>query len=235
MSSKDMLALTGVLVNDTCIDDMTLVSCMQSCDDGYIYIAEDAAASLKSVVHEYLPHRLAERQSGRVIVTGDQEFFDEGLRRFSDAARRLTTFSHPAVAAVEGLWSRNGTFYVQTTWHEGQSLWQRLALSREPVTPETLDQWLITCADVLQALREQGIEHASLIPHRMFLTEATGQLMVPVLNSGPRTEDDHAGESRSPGISPAGSAQERSPGGLADQLQGGALRRRCANRLAAPA
>ena len=47
-----------------------------------------------------------------------------------------------------------------------------------------------------------------------------------------RSRADDAGESRSPGISPAGSAEERSPGGLADQLQGGALRSRGADRSA---
>ena len=48
---------------------------------------------------------------------------------------------------------------------------------------------------------------------------------------GLRSRADDAGESRSPGISSAGSAQERSPGGLADQLQGGALRRTEATTL----
>ena len=42
---------------------------------------------------------------------------------------------------------------------------------------------------------------------------------------GLRSRADDAGEPRSPGIPSAGSAQERSPGGIADQLQGGALRR----------
>ena len=52
---------------------------------------------------------------------------------------------------------------------------------------------------------------------------------------GLRTRADDAREPGSPGVSPAGSAEERPAGGTADQFQGGALRSRGTDRAAARA
>ena len=57
-------------------------------------------------------------------------------------------------------------------------------------------------------------------------------MRIPAVWEGFEPGADDAGESRSPGVSPGGSAEERPAGGPADQFQGGTLRRRGADRAA---
>jgi serine/threonine protein kinase len=134
---------------------------------GIVYLAFDHALEREVAIREYLPPALAARLDGpragprsRALAAA----YDDGLRAFVDAGRRLAQLDAPGLLRVHRVWEDNGTAYVATPLVDGRTLaeWRR-AQSAPPdeASAQGLLRALLAAVD---ALHRAGGTHGAIAP-----------------------------------------------------------------------
>ncbi len=152
----------GALIEQTCLDGMTLTEFLYQTDSCHVYQAHDSSTQARATVYEYFPKSLASRdEEGQVSPNANAlTQFEGGRRQFVAAGECLAALKNPALPVVEGVWSKNGSSYVQTAHYDGVTLWEYRVERAVHVPQLMLDSWLLACADALTVLTEHGIVHS---------------------------------------------------------------------------
>jgi Tol biopolymer transport system component len=93
---------------------------------------------------------------------------DAWLRRFEREARAAGSLNHPNILVVFDVGTQDGMPYLVSELLEGQTLEQRLATGRLPVS-RAID-YARQLADGLSAVHDKGITHRDLKPGNIFIT-----------------------------------------------------------------
>lgn len=119
---------------------------------GEVYLAQDQRLNRK-VALKLLP----------VSFTTDLD----RLRRFEQEARAASALNHPNIITIYEIQEFEGSHVIATEFVEGETLRQRLARSRLPLS-ETLNI-SIQIADALSAAHKAGIVHRDIKPENVML------------------------------------------------------------------
>lgn len=139
---------------------------------GITYLAEDTQLGALRAIKEYLPGDLAHRSTGMTVHARSGaavEDFAWGLQRFLDEARTLACFEgHPNIVRVSHIIEENGTAYMVMSYHEGETLDERL--EREG-TPDADTLWRIfdPVLDGLAEVHGADMLHRDVKPANIYL------------------------------------------------------------------
>lgn len=141
---------------------------------GVNYLARNRVSSEHVVIKEYLPSMLAWRaSSGSTVVPKaprHEEAFKAGLRAFTNEARLLASFEHPAVVRVLRHWKENGTAYMAMPALDGTTL--RRVVTEHGAAPDEaeLRGWLRPVLDGLDELHAANCVHGDVTPDSVLIT-----------------------------------------------------------------
>ena len=133
---------------------------------GVVYRARQRYLGTLVAVKEYLPATVAVRTEGKVCPRNPSAAadYEEGLRRFTDEARRLVQFrSHPGVVTCVGFFEERGTAYMAMEYEEGLPL-SELLTKREAAGSPLDERELLRLAE--QILESLAVVHQAAVLHR---------------------------------------------------------------------
>lgn len=154
--------------------DYEVVGVVHDGSHGVNYLARHRVGGEHAVIKEYLPSMLAWRAAGGATVVPKaprhEEAFKAGLRAFTNEARLLASFEHPAVVRVLRYWKENGTAYMAMPVLDGATL--RRVVTEHGAAPDEaeLRRWLAPVLDGLDALHAAHCVHGDLSPDSLMIT-----------------------------------------------------------------
>ena len=144
---------------------------------GITYVGWDLNLEMKVAVKEYYPNGFVSRDHERTntltIFTGSQgEFFQKGLEKFVDEARRLAKFwGFPGIVSVKDYFQENKTAYIVMEFVQGQTL--KELLKQRPGKRLPAAEVFAMMRPVMQSLEEihkAGLIHRDISPDNLMVS-----------------------------------------------------------------
>ncbi|MEE4173352.1 MAG: SUMF1/EgtB/PvdO family nonheme iron enzyme [Xanthomonadales bacterium] len=167
--------------------------------DAIHYRVVDMALGKTFELKEFAPSQLDPRRAGDGSVEIDEEnrgAFVEARKRFLEAARQTGRLDHPALPQVLRIIEAGGTVYQLRPDAPGKPL-ARLLEEGETLDADDCRDALMTCADALVQLHEQGRVHGNLSPESVW-QRAEGGWLLRGLGSGTGVATSEAGPEIAP-------------------------------------
>ncbi|MCR5121469.1 MAG: serine/threonine protein kinase, partial [Ruminococcus sp.] len=141
---------------------------------GVTYIGWDCLLETKVAIKEYLPSEFSTRVIGQTEVTvfsGDkQEQFADGLRKFTDEAKKLAKYhSLNGIVKIFDSIETNNTAYIIMELLEGETLAEMLKREERFSENKTMEM-MIPIIESLDLIHNDGIIHRDIAPDNIFVT-----------------------------------------------------------------
>ena len=142
---------------------------------GVTYAGWDEKLEQRVAIKEYLPNEFSTRVPGqtRLTVSGgvNREYFNAGLDRFIDEAKRLSKFQQEeGIVRVFDCIAANETAYMIMEYLEGETL-SELLRGEGTLTEQEAVSILMPVMRSLETVHRSGIIHRDIAPDNIFLTE----------------------------------------------------------------
>lgn len=144
---------------------------------GITYLGWDLNLDVKLAIKEYYPNGYVIREAtcGPTVsvMTGSRaEFFQKGLAKFVDEAKRLGKFwGLPGIVAVKDYFQANHTAYIVMEYAEGETLKEVLAKNNGRLQPEVIFGMLQPLFESLDTVHKAGIIHRDISPDNIMVDE----------------------------------------------------------------
>ncbi|MDE2835821.1 MAG: serine/threonine-protein kinase [Bacteroidota bacterium] len=167
---------------------------------GVVYRAIHRELGADVAIKEFFPSELAVRvdQTVRPSRSEHESPFEDGLRRFSEEAKRLEAFRDcPSVVTCRDLFRANGTAYMVMDYIHGlplSALLERREAGGEPFTQQDLLDVIEPLLAGLQVVHESGVYHRDIKPSNILIRQADNQ---PVLIDFGAAKQETAGLTKS--------------------------------------
>ncbi len=159
---------------------------------GITYVGWDLNLEMKIAIKEYFPNGFVTRNSGYdktvTVLTGQKgDFFQRGLDKFVDEARRLGKFwGLPGIVSVKDYFQENKTGYIVMEFAQGQTL--KNILKNTPDGRLSADQVFEMMKPVMKSLEKvhkAGLIHRDISPDNLMVDqEPDGSLTVKLIDFG---------------------------------------------------
>lgn len=159
---------------------------------GITYIGWDLNLEMKIAVKEYYPNGLVTRNCAYdrtvTMLTGQKTaFFQSGLEKFVDEARRLGKFWRlPGIVAVKDYFQENKTGYIVMEFARGQTL--KDILKKQPDSRLPADQVFEMMRPVIKSMEtvhKAGLIHRDISPDNLMVDDADdGSIEVKLIDFG---------------------------------------------------
>ena len=151
---------------------------------GVVYRAIHRELGADVAIKEFFPSELAVRvdQTVQPSRSEHESPFEDGLRRFSEEAKRLEAFRDcPSVVTCRDLFRANGTAYMVMDYIHGlplSALLERREAGGEPFTQQDLLDVIEPLLAGLQVVHESGVYHRDIKPSNILIRQADNQPML---------------------------------------------------------
>lgn len=142
---------------------------------GITYVAKDIRRNKLCAIKEYMPSECAVRENDINLVPASSQYmdvFEKGKIKFLDEARMLYQFSgNPVVVTIYDYFRENNTAYLVMELLDGVNM---KALSNGyggKIPPDLATRMLITIAEALITIHENGVLHRDISPENIFITK----------------------------------------------------------------
>ncbi len=143
---------------------------------GITYLGWDINLELKVAIKEYYPNGFVTRQftgSGNTvtILSGYRtEYFNKGLEKFVDEARRLAKFwGLPGIVAVKDYFPQNSTAYIVMEFVEGKTLKTLLRENNGYIPAAQVFDMMRPVMESLETVHEAGLIHRDISPDNIMV------------------------------------------------------------------
>ncbi len=144
---------------------------------GITYLGWDLNLDVKLAIKEYYPNGFVMREAtcgpSLSIMSGSRsEYFQKGLTKFVDEAKRLGKFwGLPGIVAVKDYFQQNNTAYIVMEFVEGETLKEVLKKSNGRMRPEILFEMMHPLFESLDVVHKAGIIHRDISPDNIMVDE----------------------------------------------------------------
>ena len=145
---------------------------------GITYVGWDLNLEMKVAVKEYYPNGFVTRNSTfsrtLTVLTGSRgEFFQKGVEKFVEEARRLGKFWRlPGIVAVKDYFQENKTAYIVMEFVQGSTLKEMLkGTSGGRLPAEQIFQMMRPVMKSLDKVHEAGLIHRDISPDNLMVEQ----------------------------------------------------------------
>ncbi len=143
---------------------------------GITYAAFDTKLGNKCAIKEYFPRQFSTRDNSDAghtnikYITGAEQDFSDGLRRFRNEAMKLAGFDGiRSIVNVKGYLSENNTGYIVMNFVEGISLKEYLHEHREIISADNAFSLIKPIFTALSEIEKAGIIHRDISPDNIII------------------------------------------------------------------
>ena len=119
-------------------------------------------------------YKARERDLNRVValkmILASEWASVEEIRRFQAEARATARLRHRNIVAIHEIGEESGRHFFAMDFVEGESL--SAIVARGPLVPEQAARWMVSIAEAVHHLHEQGIVHRDLKPSNVLIDSA---------------------------------------------------------------
>ncbi len=138
-----------------------------------VYLAHEDSARSPVAIKEYMPRRLACRDTDGHTVNprdgADPEQFKHGRRLFFQEAGTLAGIEHPNIVHVTSFFRANGTVYMVMDYERGISLEGYIKRHRGSLSEQFIRTVFPPLLDGLKLLHSSGLLHLDIKPANIYL------------------------------------------------------------------
>lgn len=141
---------------------------------GITYLGWDINLELKVAIKEYYPNGFVTREATAgntvTVLTGYRtEFFQKGLEKFVDEARRLAKFwGLPGIVAVKDYFQENKTAYIVMEFVEGETL-KTILKQNGRMEPDKVFTMMQPVMESLKIVHDAGLIHRDISPDNIMI------------------------------------------------------------------
>ena len=165
----------------TVIDCYTIIKLIGSGGFSLIYLAEDEDTLDHVVIKEYLPKKMAIRDSaGEVQVSTDKQrdAFHNGRKLFYMEAKALATLRHPNIVNVRTFFLANNTAYLVMDYEHGKNLGSYIKKRNGALSTTFLLTVFPQVLDALNLIHSEGQLHLDIKPSNIHLRPGGNPLLL---------------------------------------------------------
>lgn len=138
-----------------------------------VYLARVADSDTRVVIKEYMPVKLAFRDSDGVTIRNrdDQsgENFSHGRRLFFQEATTLATLKHPNIVNVVNFFRAHGTVYMVMAYEKGTNLLDYIRRHKGNLSEALIRTVFPALLDGLKVIHAKGMLHLDIKPGNIYL------------------------------------------------------------------
>lgn len=137
-----------------------------------VYLARQFSDQRLVVLKEYLPHRLARRTWGNLVIPNNPEsrsLYLIGRMKFLEEAKVLTKFRHPSIVEVLNFFEANATVYLVMTYEYGKILGDYLKDKGTAMSEVFLRKVFPALLEGVKCIHNQGYLHLDIKPHNILI------------------------------------------------------------------
>lgn len=172
-----------------------------------VYQAHQIADKQPVVIKEYMPNKLAQRNSdGQVeaIDVDTESHFLRGRKLFFQEANALATLKHPNIVNVIGFFQENGTVYIVMEYQKGENLEQYLQARKGGLSEKFLRTVFPALLDGLELIHSSDLLHLDIKPGNIHIRPGGQPLLLDfgAVHGFPQSRQEQPGQIVTPGFSP---------------------------------
>ena len=195
------------LPDGTRIDDYAITKTLSRGGFSYVYLANDINDGKRIVLKEYIPARLAQRDTEmRVVARSEEtiEHFVHGRKLFLQEAHALADLKHPNIVNVINFFNANGTVYMVMKFEQGHNLHSYIKKHKGFLSEQFLLTVFPPLLDGLKMIHESGFLHLDIKPGNIHLRPGGSPLLLDFGAVHPimQTRSDQLTQVVTPGFSP---------------------------------
>lgn len=146
-----------------------------------IYLAVDEESGDEVVLKEYMPKRVATRNTRGCVAPARPdhiEGFWRGRRLFFQEVKALASLHHPNILAVRDFFLANDTGYLVTKYQRGRNLWTYIKERGGGLSPTFILQVFIPILDALALIHAHSLVHLDVKPSNIHLRHGHDPLLL---------------------------------------------------------
>ena len=160
------------LPEGTRLDQYVIDRTLSSGGFSIVYVGREQPSGAKVVLKEYLPARLARRESDMSVVPESEETterFLRGRRLFFQEAAALAKVQHPNIVRVLNFFRANDTVYMVMVYEEGKNLQAYIEKYKGGLSEKFLRTVFPHLLEGLKALHDHHLLHLDIKPGNIHL------------------------------------------------------------------
>lgn len=172
-----------------------------------VYLAEELESGNEYVIKEYLPARLARRESDQTIIPRSNNCvlaFQKGRMMFFQEASTLATLQHENIVNVRSFFRANNTVYMALYYEDGVNLQEIITKQKGTLSEQFLLTILPPMIEALKAIHDRGYLHLDIKPGNIHIRNGNRPLLLDfgAVHQRQLSRQDQIGHVTSRGYSP---------------------------------
>jgi serine/threonine protein kinase len=146
-----------------------------------IYLAVDEDSGDEVVVKEYLPKKLARRDSSMRLVPIDAKSAERvfrGRKLFFQEAKTLASLRHPHIVRVLGFFLANNTAYLVMQYERGKNLGSYIQERKGGLSTSFIFQIFLPILDALSLIHSRSLLHLDVKPGNIHIRHGNDPLLL---------------------------------------------------------
>jgi len=165
----------------THIDCYSIIKLIGSGGFSLIYLAEDDDNLERVIIKEFLPRKLAQRNSGIRVQIGDdcdQVGLNNGRKLFFLEAKALATLRHPNIVNIRNFFLANNTAYLVMDYENGKNLGRYIKQHKGKLSTNFIMAVFPAVLDALRLIHSAGQLHLDIKPSNIHLRQGGNPLLL---------------------------------------------------------
>jgi len=172
-----------------------------------VYLAEEIETGNEFVIKEYMPARLAKRDSDETVMPLDDSTvmaFQKGRMMFFQEASTLATLQHDNIVNVRSFFRANNTVYMALYFEPGNELQQYIVKHKGSLSEKLILTIFPPLIEALKVIHEHGYLHLDIKPGNIHIRGGGRPLLLDfgAVHQRQLSRQDQIGHVTSKGFSP---------------------------------
>jgi non-specific serine/threonine protein kinase len=172
LPDRSIVSAGRALPAGACLDAFEIGETIGEGSSAIVYAATDRARAAPVAIAEYMPARLAQRNSEAQVTprtSAQADAFAKGLKAFIRETRALERCNHPSLVRILRLWEANGTAYRVMPRYAGRPMLEVRRGIAEPPDEEAVRALLDGLLGALGIFHQTGGGHGKVTPSNILL------------------------------------------------------------------
>ncbi len=146
-----------------------------------IYLAYDEDSGEEVVIKEYMPKKVARRDSARRVMASEPQLAEnlhQGRKLFFQEAKALASLKHPSIVRVLDFFLANGTGYLVMPNERGRNLGAYVQARRGGLSTTFILDVFVPILDALSLLHRRSMVHLDVKPGNIHLRHGNRPMLL---------------------------------------------------------